>query len=272
MSPAWQALPRTVNWQGAPGQEAFERPCSHVEQKVESIPVPVQDGFGGCGGVPVLVTYRPLCSAAIVYERRLPDGETPQFGMTGLLRNSDMVMYDRQTQSWWQQYTGTGIAGKRTGVQLKPVPSRLESFGSFRTRTTNGEVLIPKDATLAVYWENPYRNYDSDAPGYKPFLFAGDVSKNIHPMEYVVHIGDRAWTLDLIREKRRIVDGDLEITWRPGMASPVQHPMVAGGRDLGQIAVKRDGENTNYSVTFSFVYFSFYPDGSIETRNGAVRF
>ena len=55
------------------------------------------------GGVPVAVTFCPLCNAAIVFDRRLADGRVLDFGTTGKLRNSDLVMYDRQTESWWQQ-------------------------------------------------------------------------------------------------------------------------------------------------------------------------
>jgi hypothetical protein len=57
------------------------------------------------GGTPVAVTYCPLCNAAIVFDRRV-EGQVLEFGTTGKLRNSDLVMYDRQTESWWQQFTG----------------------------------------------------------------------------------------------------------------------------------------------------------------------
>ena len=56
-------------------------------------------------GTPVTVTYCPLCNSTIVFDRRI-DGKVLDFGTTGKLRNSDMVMYDRQTESWWQQLYG----------------------------------------------------------------------------------------------------------------------------------------------------------------------
>lgn len=84
------------------------------------------------GGVPVAVTFCPLCNAAIVFDRRLPDGRELDFGTTGKLRNSDLVMYDRQTESWWQQFSGEAIVGSLTGAELEVLPSRLESLEKFR--------------------------------------------------------------------------------------------------------------------------------------------
>ena len=83
------------------------------------------------GSVPVAVTYCPLCNSAVVFERNLGD-ETLEFGVSGKLRNSDLVMYDRTSQSWWQQFTGEAIAGSYTGQELTTRPARLESFSSFK--------------------------------------------------------------------------------------------------------------------------------------------
>jgi hypothetical protein len=66
------------------------------------------------GGIPVTVTYCPLCNSAIVFDARL-DGMELEFGTSGNLRNSDLVMYDRQTESWWQQFLGEAIVGELTG-------------------------------------------------------------------------------------------------------------------------------------------------------------
>ena len=69
------------------------------------------------GDVPVIVTFCPLCNTALVFEREL-DGTVHDFGVSGNLRLSDMVMYDRQTETWWQQATGLGIIGELTGAKL----------------------------------------------------------------------------------------------------------------------------------------------------------
>jgi hypothetical protein len=75
-------------------------------------------------GVPVAVTYCPLCNSAIVFDRRVSK-QVLDFGVSGLLRNSDLIMWDRQTQSWWQQLEGEAIVGEYTGTQLELIPAQL---------------------------------------------------------------------------------------------------------------------------------------------------
>jgi uncharacterized protein DUF3179 len=124
------------------------------------------------GGTPVVVTYCPLCNAALVFER-VVDGRVLDFGTTGKLRNSDLVMYDRQTESWWQQFTGEAIVGAMTGRHLRLMPSRLESFDRFRQRFPQGKVLIPNNPNARNYGRNPYVGYD--ATGQRPFLYDGSL-------------------------------------------------------------------------------------------------
>jgi hypothetical protein len=134
------------------------------------------------GGTPVVVTYCPLCNAALVFER-VVDGRVLDFGTTGKLRNSDLVMYDRQTESWWQQFTGEAIVGAMTGRHLRLMPSRLESFDRFRQRFPQGKVLIPNNPNARNYGRNPYVGYD--ATGQRPFLYDGSLPAGIEPMERV---------------------------------------------------------------------------------------
>src|SRR5262249_38438634 len=83
------------------------------------------------GGIPVAVTFCPLCNSAVVFDRRL-DARILSFGTTGKLRNSDLVMYDRETESWWQQYLGEGLVGMLAGKKRKMLPLRVESFARFK--------------------------------------------------------------------------------------------------------------------------------------------
>ena len=93
------------------------------------------------GGVPLAATYCPLCNTVVVFDRRV-DGQVLDFGTTGRLRNSDLLMYDRQTESWWQQFLGRAIIGTLTGAELKMIPARLESFENFSARAPEGTVLV----------------------------------------------------------------------------------------------------------------------------------
>lgn len=96
------------------------------------------------------VTYCPLCNSALTFRRTL-DGRVLDYGTTDKLRNSDLVMYDLQTESWWQQFTGEAIVGELTGAELKLVPSRLVSFGQFAAEFPNGRVLVPSSASRSSH-------------------------------------------------------------------------------------------------------------------------
>jgi hypothetical protein len=218
------------------------------------------------GGVPVTVTYCPLCNAAITFDRRV-NNRVLDFGTTGKLRNSDLVMYDRQTESWWQQFTGEAIVGEMTGTALRLLPARLESFADFKSRHPGGKVLIPNNPTARDYGSNPYIGYDSSS---KPFLYQGDLPEGIEPMERVVVARLEQQTpvivsLSLLRKIRTLRDGAFEFSWKPGQSSAVDEPTIAEGRDVGTVEVYRispstDRELVPYDVTFAFVAHAFHPD------------
>ena len=215
------------------------------------------------GGTPVSVTYCPLCNSAIVFDRRL-DGRVLDFGTTGKLRNSDLVMYDRQTESWWQQFTGTGIVGELNGKVLKFLPARVESFALFKERHPDGRVLVPTHASMRPYGMNPYQGYDTAA---RPFLYRGDLPEGIEPMAYVVKVGEEAWPLALIRDRGEVTVGDLRLRWVAGQNSALDAGSIAQGRDIGNVIVERrvDGKWTDevHDLTFAFVFHAFVPDGTL---------
>jgi hypothetical protein len=101
------------------------------------------------GGRPIAVSYCPLCNSSVVFDRRAA-GRTLTFGTTGNLRNSDLVMWDRQTQSWWQQLTGEGVVGELTGTRLTVLESQTLSFADFRARHPEGEVLSRDTGSIAT--------------------------------------------------------------------------------------------------------------------------
>lgn len=215
------------------------------------------------GGLPVTVTYCPLCNAAIVFDRRV-EGRVLDFGTTGNLRNSDLVMWDRQTESWWQQFQGMAIVGEMTGTVLKIVPARLESYHNFSKRFPNGEVLVPNSMTMRQYGQNPYAGYDS---AHVPFLYSGDYPEGIEPMARVIAVEDVAWSMALLRAKKRIEVDDLILTWEPGQNSALDSRTISEGRDVGNVVVQRNVsgklEDVAYDVTFAFVFYAFRPDGTI---------
>lgn len=215
-------------------------------------------------GIPVAVTYCPLCNAAIVFDRRV-DGQVLEFGTTGKLRKSDLVMYDRQTESWWQQFLGEAIVGEKTGTRLTMLPSRLESWARFKERHPEGQVLVPNDPDMRRYGDSPYIRYDSTS---QPFLYDGSLPQGIEPMAYVVAVGEEAWTLALLRKEETIERDGLRLSWSAGKASALDSRQIAEGRDIGNVVVqRRDASGTwqdvVYDLTFAFVFHAFRPEGRI---------
>ena len=221
------------------------------------------------GGRPVTVTYCPLCNSAIVFDRRTGD-KVLDFGTTGKLRNSDLVMYDRQTESWWQQFLGEAIVGEMTGARLKSIPARLEAFSLFKARHPEGEVLVPSNPGMRRYGYNPYGGYDSrDAPY---GLFAGELPDDINPMARVVAFKidgkPHAVAVELLRTQTPLEVGDVVLTWSSGQNSALDGPMIRESRDVGNIVVQQKAdaglEDIVYDVTFAFVFNAFHPDLTIQ--------
>ncbi len=215
------------------------------------------------GGVPVVVTYCPLCNSAIVFDRRV-EGAATEFGTTGNLRNSDLVMYDRTTESWWQQFLGEAIVGERTGALLDMYPARLESWERFAARHPDGKVLVPNNPGMRSYGMNPYTGYDS---GRRPYFDVGELPKDIPALSRVIKFGTEAWSLQRLQKEGRIEAGDLVLTWEPGQNSALDSRIIAEGRDVGNVLVQRKTagglEDVPYDVTFAFVFHSFHPEGTL---------
>lgn len=211
------------------------------------------------GGVPVAVTYCPLCNSGVVFDRRA-GGHLLDFGTSGRLRHSDMIMYDRQTESLWQQFLGEAVVGELTGIVLERLPVRLESLERFAGRHPDGQVLVPTNPRARAYGRNPYVGYDGEA---WPFLYRGDYDGSVPPMARVVAIGNNAWSLDLLRARGRIEADGLVLTWTPGQASALDTADITAGADVGNVVVQRGGEDVVFDIPFAFAFRAFHPDGAI---------
>ena len=222
------------------------------------------------GGIPVSVTFCPLCNAAIVFDRRI-GGRTLDFGTTGKLRRSDLVMYDRQTESWWQQFVGRGIVGEMNGRELKIIPSRLESMAHFKKRFKTAKVLVPESNSRRRYGANPYAYYDSMP---EPFLYRGPMPEGIAPLARVISFVDadgnrQAWSLKRVQSEKHInARGNVKITWEPGQNSALDAPVISQGADVGNVVVQKieNGEliDIPYGVDFAFAFNAFYPQVKVK--------
>lgn len=204
----------------------------------------VNDTFDG----PTLVTFCPLCGSGVTAERRVR-GEETTFGVSGLLWNSDLVMYDESTESLWSQIVGTAIRGPETGTELSFVPSQLTTLSTWRSEHPDTTVLLPppesntvngRDATRD-YNRNPYAGYEqNDAVGIGN---NDEVDERIEPKTTVLGITNgraaTAYPLPAVRERDGVVNdtvGDLPV-------------VVAVGRDGGSLFgfVRRvDGETLTF--------------------------
>ncbi len=138
------------------------------------------------GGTPVTVTFCPLCNTAIAFDRRV-DGRELTFGTSGNLRNSDLVMWDRQTESWWQQITGEAIVGELTGTKLTFLQAPIISWAAFEAQFPAGRVL-QRPSPTSRYDRSPYQGYDDiDKP---PFLFRGETDGRLSATERVLTVDD----------------------------------------------------------------------------------
>jgi hypothetical protein len=212
------------------------------------------------GQVPVAVTFCPLCNSALTFDRRV-NGQELRFGVTGKLRNSDMVMYDRQTQSWWQQAEGRAIVGQLTGTELKQLPSWMESWEMFRERNPEGLVMAQPKGYSRDYGRNPYRGYDSSP---RPFLYSGEEPPHgIPALARVVRVGERAWPLTRLAELGQVQEAGVNISWQSGQASALDSARIADGKDVGNIRVRdAQGRDVPHDVMFAFAFHAFWPEGT----------
>lgn len=216
------------------------------------------------GDLPIAVTFCPLCNSGLVFDRRTAHGVL-SFGVSGKLRNSDLVMYDRETQSWWQQATGEAIVGQMTGERLQALPVWMESWAQFRRRNPDGFVMVEPDFNRD-YGRNPYRGYDTSRG---PFLYDGSLPPHgIHPLERVVRVGGRAWPLTRLRKLGQVTEAGVTVRWVSGQASALDTARIERGRDVGSIRVTDDsGHDVVHDVMFAFAFHAFWPDGAWMTGN-----
>lgn len=207
------------------------------------------------GGTPVAITFCPLCNTAIVFSRRL-DGRVLDFGTTGNLRLSDLVMWDRQTESWWQQATGEGVVGELAGRSLEMVPASLIAWSEFRQQRPQGRVLSRDTGFRRDYGRNPYVGYDDVSQS--PFLYSGPADGRLRPMERVVTVSlgpeHVAYPFAALRERSVVADRvngqAIVIFSQPGASSALDAAQIASSRDVGATAVYR-AEVAGRHLTFT---------------------
>lgn len=125
-------------------------------------------------GIPVLISYCPLCRSGVVYDRRL-DGRELTFGNSSALYENDLVMFDRETNSYWWQVAGRAIVGTLTGEQLDVLPAITTTWGSWRDEHPDTLVLSRETGFVRSYAADPFGSYRESVNDEKfPFPVSAD--------------------------------------------------------------------------------------------------
>jgi hypothetical protein len=211
------------------------------------------------GGEPVLVSYCPLCATAMVFDRRV-GGRTRRFGVSGLLYQSDMLLYDRETESLWSQIRSEAVTGPALGSRLPLLRSRMMSWGDWKQAEPETTVLSRRTGHSRAYGRSPYGDYATSETLYFPAEF----DRRQHP---------KMPTLGL-----RLRDGTAR-------AYPAAELVRAGGsvqeRFEGRpVQVSYDPDRQTFSVEapedvdvvegFWFAWMAFHPDSSVWTARASV--
>jgi len=209
------------------------------------------------GSVPVVITFCPLCNTAIAFERTA-NGQVLDFGTTGRLRYSNLIMYDRQTETWWQQATGGAIVGELTGLQLVFSPASIIAWADFKATHPEGEVLSRETGFQRSYGQNPYVGYDD--VNNPPFLYRGPATPDAMPpvaRVLTIDLNDDAvaYPYDVLQKVNVVNDTvggkDVVVFWAAGTASALDAGTVAGGRDVGTantFARDLDGQTLTFAL------------------------
>ena len=263
------------------------------------------------GGVPVAVTFCPLCNSALAFDRRIPLSEATQaelaslnadasfvsptdtflddyaaqgsdlkpasllevsFGVSGMLYNSNMLMFDTATSTLWSQLLGEGTVGTLNETQLLRYPAQIVSFAELREATPDAPILSRETGVNRRYGQNPYVGYDDvDSPA---FLFRGEADGRLAPKERVVSV-DRpeeavAYPFTALEEARVVNDSVGEqpvvLFWQSGTNSALDTSAISDGRNVGSVGIF-DRTVDSQTLTFSWDGSAFKDEETSSTWN-----
>lgn len=199
------------------------------------------------GEVPVTVSYCPLCNSAVTYDRRAAD-RVLDFGTSGSLYQSSLVMYDRQTQSLWTHFDGKAVIGHLAGVQLDFFPTQIIAWSEWRRDNPDGRVLVGEAGgrSLEDYGRNPYAGYESSANLLNPDFQSEAIDERLPRKERVIGLRSSEGEAVAIRHSHLRETQVVELTFNrlplvvwnlPGATSAIDARVVYEGRDVGTTGV-----------------------------------
>lgn len=215
------------------------------------------------GDEPILITYSPFTNSAIIYNRRIGKNIF-SFNNTGYSLHGNQLLYDKQTHSWWQQFTGEAVVGKMLKTKLEKIPTSIKSGKIIKRNFPNLDIVV-----------NGYRSNHHSLNKYdqleKPLFFNIDYKSDIPPMSYVIITEDKAFLLSELKEKRELRHEDFTLIWRPGAYSLLGKQSLDDGTQIGHIRVlknnKGEKEKAPFFISFAHAYKAFYPEHNIIKLN-----
>jgi hypothetical protein len=202
----------------------------------------------------IVITYCPLCGSAVGFERKIV-GKELSFGVSGKLKDSCLVMYDRETKSLWEQITGKAIVGEMRGEELKPVAINMLTYGEWKSQFPSGKVLSRRTGYERDYERYPYGNYEQSEEVFYPV--EGGVDRTVHLKTevygVVVNGEAKAYTKEAL-ERETEYDGVLGDT--------IGEQRVRVSFDRGEIRVENLSNKKEAVVPtrmFWFAWKAYYP-------------
>jgi len=201
-------------------------------------------------GDPLLITYCPLCGSGIAYRRTI-DGKAVEFGTTGKLYNSNLVMYDRKTETWWTQIDGLAIVGELTGRELEEISIDTVSWEEWKAAHPDSQVLSQETGFSRPYGRDPYGSYYVDSY----IMFPVENSdERIHPKTVIFGIEVNG-IYKAYKESDLKDEGSFEDT--------VAGVKIRAARDKAGIVTFTDldaGMEIVKERDFWFAWYAFHPD------------
>lgn len=207
-------------------------------------------------GDPILITYCPLCGSGIAFEREI-EGEVVEFGTSGKLYNSNLVMYDRKTDTYWTQIDGLAVVGELTGMKLTPVSIDTVVWRDWKQEHPDSEVLSQDTGFTRSYGRDPYGNYYEDSFLIFPVENEDD---RIHAKTVIFGIelngAYKAYQEDDLKELKEIED----------MVAGVRIKVERDASGIVKITNLETGEEIVKERDFWFAWYAFHPDTELYTR------
>lgn len=216
----------------------------------------VNDEFDG---KPVVVTYCPLCGSGVAFDAEVK-GKILKFGVSGLLYNSDVLLYDRQTGSLWSQLEYKAISGPMAGKELEVLPTANTTWKSWKQKHPETVVLSEETGFKRDYSQNPYPGY-----GESSTLFFAVSAENdeFHPKEMVTGI-------EIEGASKAYPFSELEKTGKQIIRDSIKDKVIEIHYDAESKSAEifdAAGNPLPAVTNFWFAWFAFHPDTEIFRAN-----